>query len=121
MNADQILEQAANTFRKKNKIYGDNYKRVGECLAAMFPHGLELKTADDHNRFQIFNLILVKLSRYAVNWKSGHIDSIHDAMVYCAMLEDIDSPQRQQQNFDWGYKSQAKLEEGEKARVSSAI
>jgi hypothetical protein len=36
-------------------------------------------------------LIIVKLTRYVINWnQGGHQDSIHDAMVYCAMLEEID-------------------------------
>lgn len=124
MRTDEILSKAAKTFAEKNKTYGDNYHRAGECLAAMFPNGILLKTAHDHDRFQIFNLILVKLSRYAVQWLEGHQDSIHDAMVYAALLESIDSghiekskvkekhPFVQGQSFDWGYKSQPELEEG---------
>jgi hypothetical protein len=91
MSADQILANAAETFAERRKVYGDNYKRVGAAMAALFPNGVELKTADDHNRFHILMLVIVKLSRYCVNWeKGGHQDSIHDAAVYCAMLEDID-------------------------------
>jgi len=91
MSADNILAEAAKTFAERRAVYGDNYKRVGAAMAALFPKGVELKTADDHNRFHIFMLVLVKLSRYCVNWeKGGHQDSIHDAAVYCAMLEDID-------------------------------
>lgn len=86
----ELLREGAETFEKRNKVYGDNYTRVGNALAALLPGGVKLKTADDHNRFQIFNLIVVKLSRYCVNWQEGHQDSIHDAMVYCAMLESID-------------------------------
>lgn len=90
--AADFLQNGADTYRERNKVYGDNYKRVGEAMRAMFPEGVALVSADDHNRFQIFNLIMVKLSRYCVNWsKGGHADSIHDAMVYCAMLEDIDA------------------------------
>lgn len=41
--------------------------------------------------FHIFNLIIIKLYRYANNWeKGGHQDSIHDMAVYCAILENID-------------------------------
>lgn len=86
----ELLREGAATFEQRNKVYGDNYLRVGNALAALFPAGVKLRTVDDHNRFQIFNLILVKLSRYCVNWNDGHPDSIHDAMVYCAMLEAID-------------------------------
>lgn len=60
-------------------------------MAALFPDGVKLETKEDHNRFHIFMLVLVKLSRYCVNWEQGgHQDSIHDAAVYCAMLESID-------------------------------
>ena len=89
-SAHELLREGAQTYEQRNKVYGDNFKRVGGALKAMFPDGVKLKTADDHNRFQIFNLIVVKLSRYCVNWQEGHQDSIHDAMVYCAMLEAID-------------------------------
>lgn len=97
----QLLREGAETFEQRNKVYGDNYTRVGKALAALLPGGVTLKTPDDHNRFQIFNLIVVKLSRYCVNWKDGHQDSIHDAMVYCAMLEAIDDEiyERQKENF----------------------
>lgn len=88
----EILFEAAKLFKARNAVYSDNYLRAGRALAALFPNGIELKTVDDHNRFQIFNLIIVKLSRYTVNWnEGGHADSIHDAAVYCAMLEAIDA------------------------------
>ena len=90
--AAKLLVEAANTYQERNAVYGDNYKRVGAMLDALFPDGLSLKTAHDHERMHIFMLIIVKLSRYCVNWDDGgHKDSIHDAAVYCAMLEEIDS------------------------------
>lgn len=89
--ADQILSEAAQTYRERNAVYGNNFERAGKALNALFPNGINLKTVDDQTRFQIFNLIIVKLSRYAVNWYDGHKDSIHDALVYCAMLEAIDA------------------------------
>jgi len=103
MRADEILAEASKTYKERNKVYGDNFLRVGDCIAAMFPEGVLLKTPHDQNRFQIFNLILVKLSRYAVNWnKGGHRDSIHDAMVYSAMLEAIDGPGFQPDELEKG-------------------
>lgn len=85
-----LLEEAAAIFRDRNSVYGANYRRVGEALAALFPDGLELKTADDHARFHIYMLIIVKLSRYAVNWERGHEDSVDDMTVYGAMLKKMD-------------------------------
>lgn len=90
-SAPEILETAAETYRERNKVYGDNFLRVSVALEAMFPQGLTVKTADDWTRLHLFLLSLMKVSRYAVNFqKGGHKDSIHDAMVYCAMLESAD-------------------------------
>lgn len=89
--ADQFLTEAADTFKKRNAIYGNNYLNVGGALASLFPEGVTLKTADDFNRFHIFMLQVVKQSRYCNNWdKGGHQDSAHDSTVYSAMLESID-------------------------------
>lgn len=90
--ADKILESAAETFRERNKVYGDNYKNVGQVMKGLFPDGVTLLTEEDHNRFHLLFLDVVKLTRYCNNWeKGGHQDSIHDSIVYGAMLESIDS------------------------------
>jgi hypothetical protein len=90
--ADEFLSEAAATFKSRNAVYGNNYLNVGAAMAALFPEGVSLKTADDHNRFHIFMLGIVKLSRYANNWDAGgHADSMHDNTVYSAMLESIDA------------------------------
>ena len=88
----QILEAAAKTFAAKNKEYGENWRRVGPTLMALFGgESTTLSSEKDHERFHILMLIVVKLTRYVVNWeKGGHKDSIHDAAVYAAMLEAID-------------------------------
>lgn len=91
MTAADILAEAAKTYLERNKVYGDNFLRVGGALQAFSPDGITLKTKDDHNRFHLFVLAIVKMSRYAVNWEKGHQDSIHDAVVYGAMLEALDS------------------------------
>lgn len=89
--AYDFLEEGAATYRERNAVYGDNYLRVGAVMAALFPDGVTLKTADDHNRFHIFMLKVVKLSRYCVNWdKGGHEDSLLDDMVYGGILLEID-------------------------------
>lgn len=90
--ADQFLTEAAETFKARNAVYGNNYLNVGGAMASLFPKGVTLKTADDFNRFHIFMLGVVKLSRYCNNWeKGGHADSMHDNTVYSAMLESIDA------------------------------
>lgn len=90
--AADFLDEAAKTFRDRNAVYGDNFKRVGAVMAALFPEGITLKTEDDHNRFHIFALCVIKMTRYTQNWNvGGHADSIHDNTVYSAMLEAIDA------------------------------
>ena len=46
-DAGSILVEMGETFRERNKVYGDNYKRVGEVMNALFPDGVELKTVED--------------------------------------------------------------------------
>ena len=87
-----LLEAAARTFAERSTVYKDNYKKVGEVMSVLFPLGIPLCTADDHNRFHILMLSVVKLTRYAENWNDGgHSDSCLDAAVYWAMLESIDA------------------------------
>lgn len=88
------MEEAAKTFTLRQAVYGDNYRLAAKALEAFFPKGVPLKTAEDHERFHIFMLIVVKLSRYANGWDKPHQDSIHDAGIYSFMLEAIDQTQQ---------------------------
>jgi hypothetical protein len=86
----ELLREGAKTYEERNAIYGDNYKHWGHAMAAMFPNGLTLKTADEWNRFGVFVQIASKLTRYAESMtRGGHIDSAHDMCVYSAMLEEL--------------------------------
>lgn len=88
--ADQILAEAAETFRSRNKIYKDNYVHIGEAMCAMFPCGIELRTKEDFNRFTLLLHCVNKTFRYATNLKTGgHEDSARDLAVYAAMLESV--------------------------------
>jgi len=90
-SAHDILRTAAKTFEERHAVYGDNYKLVGAVMSALFPDGIVLKTVDDHNRFHILLLEIVKLTRYVQNWNNGgHADSQLDLAVYAAMLNSID-------------------------------
>ena len=87
-NAADVLSEMAQTFRERQKVYGSNYKLVGAAMAAFFPDGVTLRTAEDWNRWHLFELVMVKLSRFAVSMLT-HTDSIHDAAVYAAMVESL--------------------------------
>lgn len=86
----ELLRACATTYEERNKLYGDNYKKFGRVMEAMFPNGLHLRTIQDFNRYGIFVQCASKLMRYAENLdKGGHQDSAHDLSVYAAMLEEL--------------------------------
>jgi hypothetical protein len=80
-----LLRAAAQTFEERNAIYGSNYKNVAHVMRALFPEGInpELVVQEE---WHLFELIIVKLTRFA-NSNLTHLDSIHDATVYAAMVE----------------------------------
>lgn len=85
------LRSAADLFAERNAIYGDNWRNVGHAMAALFPDGVTLKTPEDFQRFHLFELKMVKLSRYAKSFgDGGHRDSIRDDGVYSFLLEAVD-------------------------------
>lgn len=87
-----MLRESAQTYEERNKVYGDNYKRFGPIMALLFPHGPNLVTEDDHNRFGVFVQCVSKITRYAENFgKGGHDDSLLDLAVYANMLRELDA------------------------------
>lgn len=82
-----ILHEMAETYRERNKVYGDNYKMVGKLMAVLFPNGVPPELVVQPH-FHLFELKLVKLSRFAISNLTHH-DSIHDDAVYSAMIESI--------------------------------
>lgn len=92
MFVPENLRKAAETYEERNKLYGDNYKRFGQIMTALFPDGILLKTIEDHNRFGVFVQIVSKITRYAEQFIGGrHADSLLDTSVYSMMLMELDS------------------------------
>lgn len=85
--AADVLQDMANTFRERNEVYGSNYEMVAPMMAVLFPDGVPSELVTRH-QFHLFELILVKLSRFAISGLT-HQDSIHDLAVYGAMIESI--------------------------------
>lgn len=85
LQAGVALRSMADTFEARQAIYKSNYDVVAKMMAALFPDGAPPKLLHDP-RFHLFELICVKLSRYAIA-EFDHQDSIHDAGVYAAMCE----------------------------------
>lgn len=86
--ADQILHAMAETFLERNAVYKDNVSMVGELLSVLHPSGVTIDSAAQHELFHLWSLLIVKLSRFATS-DLKHIDSIHDAAVYAAMIESV--------------------------------
>ena len=86
-NAGSILNEMASTFAKRREVYKDNYKMVPKLMKVLFPDGVpsDLVTKE---QFHLFELKLVKLSRFAIS-ELTHKDSVHDDGVYSAMIEAI--------------------------------
>jgi hypothetical protein len=87
------LQRATDTYRSRNRVYGNNYKRFGKIMQALYPDGVTLKTEHQWNRFGIIIQLVSKLSRYVTDPLNGHLDSIHDMGVYSFMLEELDAEQ----------------------------
>jgi hypothetical protein len=82
-----ILRDMAATFDERNKVYGSNYLMVSKMVKVLFPDGVPPGLVEtDH--WHLFELKLVKLSRFAIS-NLSHMDSIHDDGVYSAMIESI--------------------------------
>jgi hypothetical protein len=91
-NAGDLLQDAADLFKERAKTYGASYYTHGPTVAALFPNGVNLVTAEDFNRFAILNLMITKLVRYCNNFHTGgHQDSVADLAVYTKMLEEVDA------------------------------
>lgn len=88
LDAADVLNAMALTFIERNAVYKDNYKLVGPTMAALFPDGVQLKTPEDFETWHLFELVIVKLARFAASGLT-HIDSPHDGACYLAMLEAI--------------------------------
>jgi len=88
-----ILRDAAATYEERNKLYKDNYKRIGYIFTQLFPEGLMVREGEDWNRLIALISMMIKATRYAPNLiGGGHRDSARDACVYSAMLEELTQP-----------------------------
>jgi hypothetical protein len=89
---DQRLTDLADLFHVRNQQYGDSYLGIGPVMAAIFPAGLKLSSADDWNRFFCFFMCIGKLHRYAMKFDTGgQQDSLDDTAVYAQMLAYVDA------------------------------
>jgi hypothetical protein len=86
-----MLRESGDVFDQRNALYGDNYKRFGPIIDAIFPAGVHLSGPDDFRRFGVLVQVISKLSRYCNNFAvGGHDDSLLDLCTYSAMLRELD-------------------------------
>lgn len=91
-NAGDILINAAKIFKAKDKEYVNSYHEFGDLCLSLFPEGIELKTAEEMNRWAVLELMLVKIQRYCHHFlEGGHKDSLDDLIVYSSMLQELDN------------------------------
>lgn len=88
--APGLMAQAMDTFFQRQKDYGKSYYTFGEIMANLFPHGVELKTMQDFNRFHLITQQVIKQIRYCTDFHKPHQDSVRDQGVYSFMLEEVD-------------------------------
>jgi len=85
-DAGDLMAAMARTFKERNAVYGNNAEVVGRVMAALFPHGVKLKTPKDFELWHLLELVIVKLTRFTQS-ELTHEDSIHDLAIYAAMVE----------------------------------
>lgn len=86
------FDEAQRVYRERNAVYKDNFRIVGRIMTAMFGWKQpDLVDENDFNRWHIFELFIVKLTRYVNNWhRGGHEDSLDDMIVYLGILKELD-------------------------------
>lgn len=83
-NVPASLEQALALYRDRNGAYKDCWVKTGAVLSTVFDK-TDLRTADDYTKFQLVNMIISKVIRYAAS-NMTHQDSVDDLVTYAAML-----------------------------------
>ena len=92
----ELLREAADTFEERSKLYGDNYKKFGHMMDALFPNGLTVKGPDAFNRLGIFIQVASKFTREAEQFdNTAHDDSLLDMSVYANMLRELKAGERE--------------------------
>lgn len=98
LDAGDILTKNLKLFKQRNALYQDNFRMVGKVMLALFPDGPpKLETEQDYDRWHLFELGIVKLTRYAVHYNNGgHEDSVDDMIVYMSMVAALDKEYKEE-------------------------
>jgi hypothetical protein len=82
-----ILRSMAATCEERQGMYGEVWRTVPMLVRDLFPEGVPEWLLTDP-RWHLFELLLVKVSRFAHS-ELKHQDSIHDAGVFSALIENV--------------------------------
>jgi len=111
-----ILQGATDVYHDRNAVYKDNFRSVGQVMVALFPEGRPpLVDAADYDRWHIFELIIVKLTRYANNYDTPHEDSLLDMLPYLGILGGLDQELRER------FEAERKKVESERLTYEEAV
>lgn len=86
-----ILRRVIGVMEARDADYKGSDAMYAAVMGALFPDGVTLASVRDQHRYHIFMLMMVKVTRYARNWKDGHEDSLLDLAAYSSMLAAIDA------------------------------
>jgi hypothetical protein len=94
---DEILNLAADFFRKKNNSahYNNGFKQFGKIMESIYPEGFHLESQEDWNLIGVLSQIISKISRLKYSTKATegdfekHVDNGFDLTVYSSMLTNI--------------------------------
>ena len=81
----EVLQEALKICESRNALYKDNWRVVGEVMAALHPHGLTALTKAHHEKIHLYYIFVTKLTRFATSGLT-HRDSLIDMINYAAML-----------------------------------
>jgi hypothetical protein len=82
-----ILRDMAATCEDRQATYGEVWRTVPQLVGTLFPDGVPPWLLTDP-RWHLFELLLVKIARCAHS-ELRHQDSIHDAGVFSALIENV--------------------------------
>lgn len=96
-SVEEMLAEAAKTYKMKNKDYGDSYRNFGKLMLLLFPDGVNLSSEKDFNKFGVFVQIANKFMRYSNLCNTGSVnfesiaDTLKDMGIYSFMGVGIES------------------------------
>lgn len=82
-----VIDEQFQILKERNSQYGESYNKVGAILQILFPDGIEIKTKEQHQQFDLLKQAIGKLTRFSHQFPNEiHRDSLMDAVNYINLL-----------------------------------